>query len=59
MINGGLRLINLCWCLQGSLGFPGVAGVLGEKGRRVRTVLTFQSTSIFSLLLNMFVNVAM
>lgn len=36
VINGELRLINLYLHLQGTLGFPGVAGMLGEKGRRVR-----------------------
>lgn len=41
-MNGRLRLINLYVCLQGSLGFPGAVGVPGEKGRRVRAVLTFE-----------------
>lgn len=40
-MNGRLRLINLYVCLQGSVGFHGAAGVPGEKGRRVRPVLTF------------------
>lgn len=40
-MNGRLRLINLYVCRQGSLGFPGAAGVPGEKGRRVRAVLAF------------------
>lgn len=40
-MNRRLSIINLYVCLQGSLGFPGVAGVPGEKGRRVRTVVTF------------------
>lgn len=41
-MNGRLRLINLYVCLQGSVGFPGAAGVPGEKGRRVRAMLTFE-----------------
>lgn len=39
-MNGRLRLINLYVFLKGSLGFPGAAGVPGDKGRRVRTVAT-------------------
>lgn len=30
---------NLYVCLQGSLGFVGMPGVMGEKGRRVKTVV--------------------
>lgn len=29
-------MINLCVGPQGSVGFPGTAGVEGEKGKRVR-----------------------
>lgn len=62
MINEGLRLINLYLCLQGSVGFLGLAGASGEKGRRVRTVLAFYSIShtgslIYLWLLSVFVNV--
>lgn len=41
-MNRRLRLINLYVCLQGSVGFPGAAGAPGDKGRRVRAMLTFE-----------------